>query len=229
MSTSPRVDRATSEIRILGLSTAVAPPLILAVFTFIGFIASDPPRMFTTGLESGIPLGAGLLAASMLAGETALELQLATPPGFRAAAVWRLGAIVAWSSVVAFVAATIARLTGALNSWPGPGDPIRDVSIWLPPIVMFTGLGSLLGVALRSRGAAAAVITGFWMAGLALKDWFLGHDYTRVWYPFAMSFRPAAEWVAVNRLTVLGIGLLCLVASFAWLGRQEWLLGSEDR
>ncbi len=126
--------------------------------------------------------------------------------------------------------ATVAgRLTGTFDAWPGPADPLRDTLMWLSPLAFFAAWGCVLGVALRSRGAAGAFVTGFWIAGLAFKDWFLAHDYASAWYPFMVTFRPEDPNLIANRLLVLALAAVGLAIAAVWLGRGEWLLGSEDR
>jgi hypothetical protein len=221
--------RLRYETSLLGLAAIVAPPLVLVSFLFVGFIAGIGGRVLTAALEAGVPLSVGLTAASLLASETALELHVSSPGGFRSAALRRLGLLVAWAAVLSLLATVAGRVTGLLAQWPGPADPLHDVLLSLAPLSAFAVWGCLLGVALRSRGAAAAVLTAFWIAGFAFKDWFLSSDPMRAWFPFLVTFVPNSSDQLANRLALLAIAAAGLVIVAAWLGRAEWLLSSEDR
>jgi hypothetical protein len=221
--------RLRHETALLGIAAVVSPPLVLVSFTFIGAVAGDGARALTGALEAGVPLAVGITAASMLSFEPALELQLASPGGFRPAALRRLGLLIAWAAVVSLAATSAGRITGLLNSWPGPADPLRDMLMSVAPLSAFAIWGCLLGVALRSRGAAAAAVTGFWLASIAFKDWFLSHDLLHAWYPFMATFAPHDGGMLSNRFALLGISAVGLAILAALLGRGEWLLGSEDR
>ncbi len=221
--------RLKLESSVLGIGAVVAPPLVLVSFLFVGFIARDPARLLTVALEAAVPLAVGLATASLLASEPALELQLATPGGFRPAALRRAGLLFGWAALLSLVTVLIGRAAGTFDSWPGPADPLRDLLMWLSPLSLFAAWGCVLGIALRSRGAAAALLTGFWIAGLALKDWFLAHDFARAWFPFMVTFSPDDPSLLANRLTVLALAAIGLAVAVVWLGRGEWLLGSEDR
>jgi len=232
-SREPRARRETTrllhETELLGIAVLVSPPLVLVSFWFIGAIAGVGGRALTGALEAGVPLSVGLSAASMLSAESSLELQLTSPGGFRPAALRRLALMIVWAGALSLAATVLGRATGVLDSWPGSADPLRDTLMSLAPLAAFAVWGCVLGVALRSRGAAAAAITGFWLAAIAFKDWFLSHDLVGAWYPFVATFAPHEGGVLASRFVLLGIAAVGVGILAAWLGQGEWLLGSEDR
>jgi hypothetical protein len=232
-SREPRARREATRLRhetaLLGITAVVSPPLVLVSFWFIGAIAGVGARALTGALEAGVPLAVGITAASMLSAESSLELQLTSPGGFRPAALRRLGLMIVWAGALSLAATVLGRATGVLDSWPGPADPLRDALMSLAPLAAFAVWGCLLGVALRSRGAAAAAVAGFWLAAIAFKDWFLGQDLFRAWYPFMATFAPKDDGILISRFVLLGIAFAGLGILAAWLVREEWLLGSEDR
>ena len=232
-SREPRARRETARLRhetaLLGTAAVVSPPLVLVSFWFMGAIAGFAGRALTGALEAGVPLTVGITAASMLSAESSLELQMTSPGGFRPAALRRLGLMVVWAGALSLAATLVGRATGVLDSWPGPADPLRDVLMSFAPLAAFAVWGCVLGVALRSREAAAASIAGFWLAAIAFKDWFLGHDLLRAWYPFMATLAPHDSGVLASRLVLLGIAAVGVGILAVWLGRGEWLLGSEDR
>jgi hypothetical protein len=229
----PRTRREATRLRhetaLLGIAAVISPPLVLVSFWFIGAIAGVGGRALTGALEAGVPLSVGITAASMLSAESSLELQLTSPGGFRPAALRRLGLMIVWAGALSLAAAVVGRATGVLDSWPGSADPLRDALMSTAPLAAFAVWGCVLGVALRSRGAAAAAITGFWLGAIAFKDWFLGHDLLRAWYPFMATFAPKDDGVLTSRFVLLGIAAVGVGILAAWLGHGEWLLGSEDR
>ncbi len=223
-----QVDRLRREADLLGLSAVVAPPLVLVSFGFIGFLIGAPGRMLTAAFEVGLPLGLGLTSASVLAGEPSLELQLSAPGGFRPAMLRRLGLVFGWALAVSLAGYLIARLAGLLDSWLPRLNPVESLLLPAAPLAAFGAWGCLLGVAMRSRGSAAAALAGFWLVALWMKDWLLGEAATRAWFPFMYSFRPDAPDALENRIGLLIVAAGGLLLAALILGRDEWLLGSED-
>ncbi len=225
----PRLARARFEAVLCGAWTYVAAPFTLAFFAFLGVIADSPGRLLTAGLETGVPLAAGLIAASMLAGEPSLELQLTIPSGVRPAILLRLGAVFAWSSAVCVVTWLVAYQLGVFGDWLPAGGPALAQLTWLAPLAAFTVIGALLAVAFRSRALASGAVMIFWVAGHAFRSDFESQALLRAWYPFLTTYAAGASDWAATRLTLLGLAAVALVALAAWLGAGEWLLSGEDR
>ncbi len=224
-----RTARLRYEATILGIAAFAVPPIVLVSFAAMGLLVREPGRMLTGGLEVGVPLAVGLTGATLLAAEPALELQLATPGGFRRSALRRLGLVTLWAAVLSLAAVAAGRVTHIFDAWPGTTGFADDVLMPLAPLAAFAAWGALLGVALRSRGAAAAAVTSFWLAALAWHDAFLSEASLRAWYPFQFTFAPHATDAIATRLTLLGVTVLGCGILALWLGWQEWLLGAEDR
>ena len=223
------VDRARLEAMLGGRWSYLAAPLALAGFAALGVLFGSTGRMITAGLETGVPLAAGLAAASMLASEPALELQLAIPGGVRPAILIRVGAVFGWSALVSAIAWLAADLSGAFASRVPAGGPVVAQLTWLAPLAGFTVAGALLAVAFRSRAMASGSLMAFWVAGHAFHDAFESEPLLRSWYPFLTTYAvDASDWAA-TRLVLVGLTTATLVGLGACLGAGEWLLASEDR
>lgn len=213
---------------LVGMAAYVAPPLALLGFAGLGVLAPEPARLAMAGLETGVPLAAGIVAASVVATDPALELQLSVPGGFRPAAVRRLAAIVAWAGVVSAIPWGVGAATGLLGERMPTAGAVTAHLAWLAPLVAFTAAGALLALVARSRAFAAAVLSIFWVIGHAAHGLFEDTPWLRAWYPFLTTYAPhEADWL-VTRLTLLGIGLAAAVALWLGLTASEWILGSED-
>ncbi len=206
----------------------VAPGVVLAAAA-VGLLFRDSARLITAALETAVPLVAGIFAASLLASEPSLELQLSTPRGFRPAALRRLAILIGWTAGVCLVGWWIADLAGALSGWRPPVGALESQLLWLPSLAAYSIGGSLLAVALRSRSSAVSAIALFWVASHAFHDVMTTTPWLRVWYPFLTTYEPGASDWAITRLVLLAAALVATVALVAWLGAGEWLLSGEDR
>lgn len=221
--------RLRYEATIVGLAAFAAPPIVLVSFTGLGILIGDAGRMLTAAVEAGVPLAVGIYAALLPSADPSLELQLALPRGFRPAALRRLAVLGAWAAVLSLAAVTLGRASGLLARWPGNTGPLQDALMPLAPLAAFAVFGCLLGLALRSRGAASAAVTSIWLVLLVWKDTFIAQPALAPWFPFQFTFAPGAANALATRLSLLGVTGVALVIVVAWLGLDEWLLGSEDR
>lgn len=221
--------RLRYEAVLVGRAGFATPAIVLVSFTALGVLVGDSGRMLTTAVEAGVPLAAGLYGAGLLATEPSLELQLSSAGGFRPTALRRLAALGLWSAMLSLGAVGLGRLTGLLAAWPGTTGPLQDLLMPLAPLAAFAVFGCLLGATMRSRGGASAVVTAVWIGALVWKDAFLAQPWLRAWFPFQFTFAPHAADALTTRLTLLGITAIGLAVLVAWLGRGEWLLGSEDQ
>jgi hypothetical protein len=217
------------EARLLGRAAYAVPPLVLLGFAALGLIVGrGEARVVTAGLEAGVPLAAGIAAASLVAGEPALELQLGMPGGYRPAALRRLAILFGWTSIVSFVGWLVADAAGLVAAWgPDVGSAAAQLT-WLAPLAFFTAAGALAAIVLRGRAASAGLLGTLWVAGLVLKDPIAATPWLHAWYPFMTTFEPRTpDWV-VTRLVLLVVAAILTASLAVCLRAGEWLLASED-
>ncbi len=228
METTVRREIVRFETRLVGIAPAAIPPLILLGFAALGAIARRQAQLVTVGLESAVPLAAGIVAASLIAREPSLELQLGMPGGYRPAALRRLAILFAWSALASLAGWIVADAAGLVAAW-GPNEgPVAAQLTWLVPLAFFVAIGGLAAVVLRGRATAVGVLAILWFTGHLFHGGFETIPYFRAWYPFLTSYAPtAADWLA-TRLTLLAIAGVAFAALAASLRAGEWLLASED-
>ena len=227
--TSREVRRLRFEAVLVGWAPYLVPVIVLTAAALIGLLVNDTPRIFIAALETAVPLAAGIFAASVVASEPSLELQLSSPNGFRPAGLRRLGLIVGWSSLCCLVGWTVASATGAISGWQPDRGPIAAQLIWLPALVSFTAVGCLLALASRSRSVANSAIAALWVGCNFFQVVFRTWPWLGYVFPFMTTYEPRAEDWLPTRLVLLAIGLTALAVVWIWLGADEWLLSSEDR
>ena len=214
---------------LIGRAPYFVPLLIVVAAGFFGYLFGSSGRLFTAALETAVPLAAGIFAASLLASESSLELQLAVPGGFRPAALRRLALLLAWNAAVCLATYCVLSAAGVFSDWQPDGGIVLAQLTWLPSLLFFTIAGCLLGVAARSRSTAVTAVALFWVAGHFLHDVFETWQWLPYFFPFLTTYQPhAADWLA-TRLVLMAVSLVCLAVLAVWLGAEEWLLSSEDR
>jgi hypothetical protein len=220
---------ARVESTLVGRASYLVAPLVLLAAAAFGWLARDEGRLFTAALETAVPLAVGIYAASILAAEPALELQLATPNGFRPTALRRLAILTGWGAIVCAAGWWIADATGSLAGWRPNVGLVESQLVWLPSLLAYSVGGFLLAIVFRSRSSAVSVLALFWIGGHSFHDVFETTSWLRAWYPALTTYEPAAaDWEA-TRLGLLLLAAVALVGLAAWLGASEWLLSAEDR
>jgi hypothetical protein len=227
--TSVLFQNARVESVLVGRASYFVPPLVLLAAAGFGWLARDDGRLLTAALETVVPLVVGIYAASILAAEPALELQLATPGGFRPAALQRLGILVGWGTIVSAAGWWIADASGSLAGWRPDVGLVESQLVWLPSLMAYSIGGCLLAIAFRNRSSAVSVLALFWIAGHTFHDVFETTSWLRAWYPALTTYEPGASDWAATRLVLLLLATVAFSGLVAWLGLSEWLLRAEDR
>ena len=101
-------ERIWYELRILGRWMVLIPPLIILTFVLLGGILTilrvgqlRISQVLTASLEMILPLAAGLLTATIVSYDPAIELQMTMPKTYRITAFIRLSLIITWISCLA--------------------------------------------------------------------------------------------------------------------------------
>lgn len=226
------VDRWGYEGRRLGPMGLAMPPLVLALFVGgAGLMAAggEPSRrigrLLVAGLELGLPLAAGFVAATLVSHDVAVEVQLTLPTRYRATLIRRLALLTGWTGAIA-VAASVAMLAGGL--WVVPGSFLLGQLAWFAPLVWFVAVGAALALLFRGRAASAGILAGVWVVQNLFAGIFAEARWGQPWFLFATTHVPGADFWLANRLALIGAAGL-LVCGAWWLlhGEEALLMGGE--
>jgi len=185
----------------------------------------DIQHMVMTGIEGALPLVAGIGVATIAAHEPALELQLSVLLPYRRTALLRCVLLLALTAAIEGIA-----IVPLARAWPWALSQAGGawVLTWLAPMMWFAGWGGLLALLLRSRAACAAILGVVWVLELAFHSIFPRYGWTTSVYIFATMFSPNAPYWLLNRLELLGMGILLFVAVWLYLSNPEWRLRGEE-
>jgi hypothetical protein len=236
-----RPTRLRYDLRAVGLLTAGLPLLVTLIylaFTAIVYNATlrgggtlayarfQALRGVIGLLENGLPLAAGLVAASAAVQDPVLELHLTLARRYRSTVALRLALVtlgVLLLAGVVFAAAVAAGFWESGVLQPLPEGPL----IWLAPVLAFGALGAALALALRSRAAGSAVVGLLWIAQFLFKPLWLENGPLRYVYAFLTEEDGIPAYWLANRLTLLALALALGLAVLYLVGRDEALLAPE--
>lgn len=229
---APRLAAIRYEARAVGPLIFALPAFVAALFVIAtGMMAFkqaqhlDIQHMVMTGLEGALPLAAGIGVATIAAQESALELQLSMPRPYRLTALLRCAMLLA-------LTALIEGLVVVALAWAWPWTLSQTGSAWiltwLPTLIWFAGWGGMLALLLRSRATSAAILAVVWVVELAFHGVFPRFGWTTPLYVYATMFSPDAPYWLLNRLELLGTGILLFIAMWLYLSNPEWRLRGEE-
>jgi hypothetical protein len=186
----------------------------------VAFMHGDGGRMFDVAdafLGFVLPLMAGILAASAIVDDTALELQLAAPRAPWRILVERLTTLL---GIVALAAVAYQLYLAAMGVDLSPlGNPAARQLGWLVPSLALMGLASLAALALV-QGTGGALLVGLvWLLQILGRKWFVGSPWARYLFLFMRARYAGHPALAANELCLLGLALALVVAA-GWLLRK---------
>ncbi len=229
MRRATRLGWIVHELRRLG-RTGLAMPIV--VLSFFGGIAAllavgnadsaNLARLLVAGLELGLPLAAGLVAASVVE-EPAVDLQLSLKTSYRSTLARRLVLLVGWNALVALSYTMLLKLAGLWGLW-GPGQFLKVQLVWLSPLLLFVSVGVLLALLFRSRAAAVAILGGVWILENLFYPLLLERDWLKPAFLFATTYVPGADFWLQNRLVLIGFALALTLAAWTLAASNERLL-----
>jgi hypothetical protein len=218
-------------VRNLGALPLVVPLATAAVFAGLaglmgagGAESRSLAKLLLAGLEVGLPLAAGLIAAGVVAGEPAVELHCSLPTRYRTTLGRRLALLLGWTSLVCV---GCAALLAQVDRWIVPRPFAVGQLGWLAPLLWFVAAGAALALALRSRAASRGVLVGVWLAVNLFRETFLGSDLLRPWFLFATTYTPGAgadHWPG-NRATIVATAVAVAIGAWAMLRTGEAPVG----
>lgn len=229
-------DRLRYELRLVGKSTWLTPPLVMIGFVLFlvlvnrGVSVATIARSLGAGLEMLLPMAAGVVIATIATHDRARELQLTMPQHYHRTAYLRFGLILGWTSLIAlFTSMLLAifhywRLPQALVFWRPPWQFLAWQLTWLASLLWLAAVGLVCSLLLRSRAAGGALI-----CMISIGEIIAHNDLNRLaWlhpiYLFPLTFSPGANYWLVNRFEILGTALALFVVAWFLLRQPELLL-----
>ncbi|WP_460399380.1 hypothetical protein [Actinophytocola sediminis] len=209
------------------LSVCAAFVVLLAVLQAGGGNDVATARTLQAVLEMGMPLAAGVVAASLVGRDVAVELQASVFREYRSTLLRRLVITFGWTAVIAGGTSVALTVSGWWHRWPLAPAPALGQLVWLAPTLCLAGLGFLLGALLRSPAAAGGLVAAVWLVQQLLADAMRDWTPTQLMYLFATTRGSDVDWLA-NRLVLLASGVALLVAGWLVLARAERLVRGED-
>lgn len=212
------------EVRRAGWAAPVTLLVNAAVVALLAVLQSGnevaAARTLQAVLEMGMPLAAGVVAASLVGRDVAVELQVSVFREYRTTLLRRLAITFAWTAVIAGGTTVALTVTGWWDRWPLAPEPALGQLTWLAPTLWLGGLGFLLGALLRSPAAAGGLVATVWLVQQLMADTMRGWVGSRLVFLFATTRGSGEDWLA-NRLVLLASGVALLVAGWLVLARAE--------
>jgi hypothetical protein len=223
------------EVRRAGWAAALAPPLVAAVVVLLAVVDSAEGggqrgavirNLFAT-LEMGLPLVAGIGAASLVGRDPAAELQLTVPTPYRATLLRRLAVVVGWTVPAALLITAALLVADGWGDRPQAHGAVVGQLVWLAPTLWLAAVGFLAGAVFRGPAAAGGLVAVLWILEQVFPGAVQDHGWSRMLYLFA-TIRGAvpADWTA-NRLTLVTTAIVLGLAGWLLLGGIERLVRGE--
>lgn len=193
-----------------------------ALFVLLAFSFRDDSRgaqMGTAFLGFIMPLIGGVLAASAIVDDPALELQLTAPKRAWQVLSERLALMLAIAVVVAVTYQLVLTALGIDIS--NLGDPMHRQLAWLVPTLSTMALASLAAL-LFVQGTFGAMLVGVvWMIQLLLRGWFPTHPIAKHVYWFMGADNPGHPDLAANQVCLLLLAGVFVVLASLLLDKEE--------
>lgn len=173
---------------------------------------------------------AGLLVATIVGHDAAIELQLTLSSKYRFTALLRIGLIVGWIACVALFSSVFIyhlkdwRIPAQLSTLHVLPQFLIGQLTWVAPLLWFAALGFCLALFIRSRSASAAILGGIWIVEAIFYGYFALIAWLRPIFLFPTTLAPGIDFWLSDRLELLGIALLFLIIGWLLLYNSEALL-----
>ena len=166
-----------------------------------------------------LPLLAGILAASAIVDDTALELQLAAPR-----APWRilLERLALLLGIVTLGALSYQLYLALMEvDLSVLGNPAARQLAWLLPSLALMGLSSVAAL-VSAEGTGGALAAGLvWLIQLLLRDWFLASPWARYIFLFMAARYPTSPYRVGNWLGLAALSIVLIIAASLLLRQEE--------
>ena len=198
------------------------PGALWALFALLVILMrSEAGRAFDVAnafLGFVLPLIAGILAASAIVDDSALELQLASPRAPWRTLLERLALLLGLVAAGALLYQGYVALLGVDLS--PMGKLVARQLAWLTPSLALMGLGSVTALAFAQGTNGALAAGGIWLLQLLAKDWFVDSPWARYLFVFMAARYQAHPSFLANQLCLLGVSAI-LIAGASLLLKQE--------
>jgi hypothetical protein len=209
---------------VVPVLAAVAVALVAGLLLAVGTPGERVVGVLVGGLETVLPLSAGLAAATAVTVDPSIELQLATATPFARTVARRLTLVLAVGAACG-LAWTLAMLP-LPDALPQPFA--RAQLVWAPPLLWMTGAGALLALALGSRNAAGTLLAGWWVVQHLGVPLLAGHALGQAVFLSATTHVGEAPFWLANRAWLTAGGVLLLAGTGALAHNPDRLLRRED-
>jgi hypothetical protein len=230
-------DRFWYELRITGKWVIVIPLLIMLSFAFLAALLTIMrvshlriSQVLTASLEMVFPLVAGLLTATIISHDAAIELQLTMPKTYGMTAFIRLSLIVIWTSCIALFSSVFIyhlrfwRVPSRLETWKVLPQFLIGQLTWIAPLLWFVGVGLCLALLIRSRSASCALLGGIWTVEAIFYGYFAITDWLKPMFLFSTTLAPNINFWLGSRFELLITALVLILLSWFLLRNTELLL-----
>lgn len=190
--------------------------LIITAFMLDSGYVSERSAAF---LGFVLPLVGGILAASMLLDNPALELHFSTAYSAARVLLERQGLLLAILALLALSYQGIIALMGVDLSDLGP--PLVRQLAWLTPTLALMALGCFTALALRKSVNGMLMVGLVWIMQVLARDWFMVYPVTRLYFVFMSAYRPGHPDMLSNQLILYGLAALMFILSWLLLQKQE--------
>lgn len=232
-------DRFRYELLLMGRRVLLTPVLVMVCFgLFAGlldYLKVNPSRFLLAGLEMFLPLAAGVIIATIIMQDPAIELQLTLPEKYRMTALRRLTLVVCWSTCIAFVSSCILTLLKLwyapqqVQSWEGLLQFFVGQLAWLSPLIWFAAIGLCLAALMHNSTAVSTLLSGIWLLETIFSGYFVSTNWLRPVFLFPTTLAPSIDFWLANRVELLVTALVFLLIGFLFLRNTEALLkGSSE-
>ncbi|HEX9413856.1 MAG TPA: hypothetical protein VF916_10175 [Ktedonobacterales bacterium] len=238
-------DRLWYEVRVAWKLFVFTPLLLLApvgLLTMVQhfFLHQSSARLLLASAEILLPMAAGVIVATTLAHDDAIELHLSAVRPYHATSMLRLLLIAGWVACLAMLmlGALAALRLLYLPDFAASLSPVAQVLLtqllWLAPLLWMVALGSALAVLTQQRTASGALLGGIWLLDVVFVEVLAHTAWLRPFllFPATLLLFPATHvsladfntyWLN-TRFELLGTAMALLPFSWLLLHDTEKLL-----
>lgn len=217
------------ESRIVGRGVAGLPLALLALFLAVATARAldgawaQARTVVLWGLESGVPLAAGVGAAVAVTAERSMELQLSLGTPYRRTVLRRVGLVATAAAAAGLLGVLLLTAVGAL---PTPGAAAASALLWAAPLAWLLSAGAVLGL-LAGRTAGIGLLVALWWAHHVLPLLLPGRAGLRpLWLLLTITQGRTVDWT-LNRASLLLQAVLLALTARLLLARNDRLLQGD--
>ncbi|MDQ2904132.1 MAG: hypothetical protein M3Y81_11330 [Chloroflexota bacterium] len=230
------IDRLRYELKLAGKMLIVVPGTVILVIglfaVLVHFLQQSPAHALLAGLEMFLPLAAGIVAATLVSQDAALELQLTMPRKYHITGLLRLLLIFCWTTCLAVFWLVGMLLLNMLYTpaftqvWPQPVRVLTLQLLWFAPLLWFVAMGACLALLTQSRSASGALVGGLWLLNILFVSIFASIAWLRpiLLFPATLIIYPATHVPAADFTTYWLTTRFELLAGALILLALDWLL-----